>query len=92
VLSVLVLPFVAWLAAIVTILVLFRGSPTGRSTTPKMGLLICLAPNLLLCCGLLGLAGATATGLRLLHAVRRKLSTATISSLSSLSSWLVQWV
>src|SRR6185436_1612439 len=58
VLSVLVLPFVAWLAAIVTILVLFRDSPTGRSTTPKMGLLICLAPNLLLCCGLVGIAGA----------------------------------
>jgi hypothetical protein len=62
VLSVLVLPFVAWLTAIITILVLFRGSPTGRSTTPKMGLLICLAPNLLLCCGLLGLAGARLLG------------------------------
>jgi hypothetical protein len=56
VLSVLVLPFVAWLAAIVTILMLFRGSPTGRSTTPKMGLLICLAPDLVLCCGLVGIA------------------------------------
>jgi hypothetical protein len=57
VLSMLVLPIVAWIAAIVTIAILFRGSPGGVSTTPKMGLLICLAPDLLLCCGLIGLAG-----------------------------------
>jgi hypothetical protein len=62
VISMLVLPIVAWLAALVTILVLFRGSPTGRSTTPKMGLLICLAPDLLLCCGVLGLAVARLLG------------------------------
>jgi len=62
VLSLLVLPMVAWLAALITILVAFRGSPTGRVTTPKMGLLICLAPDVLLCCGLLGLAGARLLG------------------------------
>jgi hypothetical protein len=55
VLSLLVLPVVAWLAALVTILVTFRGSPTGRSTTPKMGLLMCFAPDLLLCCSVVGL-------------------------------------
>jgi len=35
--------------------VTFRGSPTGRSTTPKMGLLMCFAPDLLLCCSVVGL-------------------------------------
>jgi hypothetical protein len=62
VLSLLVLPIVAWLAALITIMVAFRGTPTGRVTTPKMGLLICLAPDLLLCCGLLGLAVARLLG------------------------------
>jgi hypothetical protein len=62
VLSMLVLPILAWVAALITILLVFRGSPSGRVTTPKMGLLICLAPDVLLCCGLLGLALARLVG------------------------------
>jgi len=47
----LVLPAFAWLAGFLTIGVLFRPAPGARSVrrSPRLGAIVCLVPNLLLC-------------------------------------------
>jgi hypothetical protein len=48
----LILPAFAWLAGWITVGVAFRGPDGPVERTPKLGALICLLPNLLLCLGL----------------------------------------
>jgi hypothetical protein len=48
----LVLPALAWAAGWLTIGAVFRTGGTPTKRTPRLGALICLAPNALLCAGL----------------------------------------